>query len=400
MRRIAAHYLINRGEITARPVITLDDEGCITSISTWQRLDSLPETEFYAGALCAGFVNAHSHVELAYLRGAIERGSGFAGFARQIGAVRGNFSLDERVQALRAADAVMWAQGIDVVADIINGATSMPMKAASNIGYISFGEVFGLNSTTEPMRQLQAEWPEIILSPHSTYSLQEQTFRDAVADGNGDGDKGEDKEKPLSIHFMESEAEATLYHREGSLNEWYERMGWQCDFLAYGSPTRRIIESVPATRRVLLVHNCYVSREDIEQLQAHFGERLSWVLCPASNDYISGIRPPVDLLREMGCRICIGTDSLASNESLSMVGEMKYFSDVPLREVVKWATWNGAEALGMQAQVGELAVGRKSGIVLLEGIEADAEGELWLTERTTSRRLTGKSKDRVKEKFE
>lgn len=108
----------------------------------------------------------------------------------------------------------------------------------------------------------------------------------------------------------------------------------------------------------------------------------------------------MDLLREMGCRICIGTDSLASNESLSMVGEMKYFSDIPLRELVKWATWNGAEALGVQAQVGELAIGRKSGIVLIEGIEADAEGELWLTERTTSRRLTGKSKDRVKEKFE
>lgn len=248
MRRIAAHYLINRGEITARPVITLDDEGCITSIDTWQRLDSLPDTEFYAGALCAGFVNAHSHVELAYLRGAIERGSGFAGFARQIGAVRGNFSLNERVQALRAADAVMWAQGIDVVADIVNGATSMPMKAQSPIRYTTFGEVFGLNSTTEPMLRLQAEWPEVILTPHSTYSLQEETFRQIV-------EAGAEADAPLSIHFMESKAEAALYRGEGSLNDWYTRMGWQCDFLAYGSPTRRIIESVPATRRVLLVHN-------------------------------------------------------------------------------------------------------------------------------------------------
>ena len=170
-------------------------------------------------------------------------------------------------------------------------------------------------------------------------------------------------------------------------------MGWQCDFLAYGSPTRRIIESVPATRRVLLVHNCYVQREDIEQLQAHFGENLFWVVCPASNDYISGIKPPLDLMREMGCRICIGTDSLASNERLEMVGEMKYFRDVPLRELVRWATWNGAEALGVQDEIGEIEIGRRSGIVLLEGIEADADGELWLTERSTSRRLTGKSKD-------
>lgn len=385
MRRIAAHYLIRRGEITARPVITLDDEGCITSIDVWERLDTLAQTEFYAGALCAGFVNAHSHIELSYLRGAIERSSGFAGFARQIGAVRGNFTPEEREQALRTADAVMWAQGVDAVADIANGATSMEMKAQSPIRYTTFGEVFGLNSTTEPMLRLQAEWPEVILTPHSTYSLQEETFRQTV--------EAADDDVPLSIHFMESEAEAALYRGEGSLNDWYARMGWQCDFLAYGSPTRRIIESVPATRRVLLVHNCYVQREDIEQLQAHFGDRVSWVVCPASNDYISGIKPPIDLLREMGCRICIGTDSLASNERLEMVGEMKYFKDVPLRELVRWATWNGAEALGVQDEIGEIEIGRRSGIVLLEGIEADADGELWLTERSTSRRLTGKGKD-------
>lgn len=380
MRRIAAHYLISRGEIIPRPVITLNDEGCIISIDEWQRLDTLAQTEFYAGALCAGFVNAHSHIELSYLRGAIERGSGFAGFARQIGAVRGNFTLEEREQALRAADAAMWAQGVNAVADIANGATSMPMKAQSPIRYTTFGEVFGLNSTLEPMAALKAEWPEVILTPHSTYSLQEGLFRQTV--------EAEQKaDAPLSIHFMESEAEAALYRGEGSLNDWYERMGWRCDFMNYGSPTRRIIESVPATRRVLLVHNCYVGREDVEQLLGHFGDRVSWVVCPASNDFISGIKPPIDLLREMGCRICIGSDSLASNDRLSIIGEMKYFMDIPLRELLTWATRNGAEALGLQAELGDVEVGRRSGIVLLEGITSDNEGELWLTEQTTSRRL-------------
>lgn len=382
MRRIAAHYLISHGEIIPRPFITLDDQGCITSIDEWQRLDTLAQTEFYAGALCAGFVNAHSHIELSYLRGAIERGSGFAGFARQIGAVRGNFTPEEREQALRAADATMWAQGVDAVADIANGATSMEMKRRSPIRYTTFGEVFGLNSTTEPMLRLQADWPEVILTPHSTYSLQDEVFRQTI-------DADAESDAPLSIHFMESEAEAALYRGEGSLNAWYERMGWQCDFIGYGTPTRRIIESISATRKVLLVHNCYVGREDVEQLQAHFGDRVSWVVCPASNDYISGIKPPIDLLREMGCRICIGTDSLASNERLSMLGEMKYFMDIPLRELVTWATRNGAEALGLQAEIGEVEVGRRSGIVLLESIKADTDGELWLTEQTTSRRLAG-----------
>ena len=379
MRRIAAHYLINRGEVIARPVVTIDDGGTIVAIDVWERLDTLAQTEFYAGALCAGFVNAHSHIELSYLRGAIERGSGFAGFARQIGAVRGNFTPEEREQALRAADAVMWEQGVDAVADIANGATSMEMKRQSPIRYTTFGEVFGLNSTLEPMAALKADWPEVVLTPHSTYSLQDGLFRQTIeADAEADA--------PLSIHFMESEAEAALYRGEGSLQAWYERMGWSCDFIGYGSPTRRIIESVPATRKVLLVHNCYVEQRDVEQLQEHFGDRVSWVLCPCSNDFISGVKPPVELLRGMGCRICIGTDSLASNESLSMVREMQRFGDYPLREVVTWATWNGAEALGLQSEIGSVEVGRKASIILIEGIE-QRDGELWMTQQTKTRRL-------------
>lgn len=379
MRRIAAHYLINRGEVIARPVVTIDDGGTIVAIDTWERLDTLAQTEFYAGALSAGFVNMHSHIELSYLRGRIERRSGFAGFARQIGAVRGGFTPEEREQALRAADAVMWAQGVDAVADIANGATSMMMKRQSLIRYTTFGELFGLNSTLEPMAALKSEWPEVVLTPHSTYSLQEGLFREAV-------EADAERDAPLSIHFMESEDEAALYRGEGSLNDWYERMGWRCDFLAHGSPAQRITDVIEPTRRMLLVHNCYVGRSEVEQLQAHFGERLSWVLCPCSNDFISGVKPPVELLREAGCRICLGTDSLASNESLSMVREMQHFSDIPLREVVKWATWNGAEALGLQGETGSVEVGRKASLVLLEGIE-QRDGELWLTQQTTSRRL-------------
>ena len=375
MRRIAAHYLIRRGEITARPVITLDDEGCITSIDEWERLDTLAQTEFYAGALCAGFVNAHSHIELSYLRGAIERGSGFAGFARQIGAVRGNFTPEEREQALRTADAVMWAQGVDAVADIANGATSMPMKAQSPIRYTTFGEVFGLNSTTEPMLRLQAEWPEVILTPHSTYSLQEQTFRQTV-EAAGEADA------PLSIHFMESEAEAALYRGEGSLQAWYERMGWQCDFLHYGSPARRLAASLDRSTRLMLVHGCCIDEEDLSILENHFQHPVAWVLCPQSNDYISGLTPPVELLRRHNALICLGTDSLASNTNLSMLEEVKRIEGVPVAERMEWATLGGARALGMDDELGSVEVGKRPGLVLIEGFTSQG-----LAADATARRI-------------
>ena len=101
-------------------------------------LDSMAGVEFYSGILCAGFVNAHSHIELSYLRGAIAEGEGFAAFAESIGKVRGNYSEEERLAAIEVADREMWQEGVDAVGDIVNGSTSFAAKAASPIHYHNF----------------------------------------------------------------------------------------------------------------------------------------------------------------------------------------------------------------------------------------------------------------------
>lgn len=376
LRHIAAHYLIDRGEILSRPLITVDSRGEILGVEQWERLDAKPHTEFFAGALCAGWVNAHCHVELSYLRGAIERGTGFAGFARAIGQVRGQFTAEQRMRAMKAADAAMWQQGVMAVADIVNDSSSLEMKRQSPIHYHTLVEVFGLNSTAEASQPL-AETFGAELTPHSTYSIQEQTFRTIAQTGRG----------PISVHFMESEDEEALYRGEGSLAAWYERMGWSCDFLHHLSPAGRIIGSIPATRDLLLVHNCCVTAEQIASIEQHFSGRLSWVLCPRSNDYISGLRPPVEVLQRAGARICIGTDSLASNTSLEMIQELTALRHITARELIRWATINGAEALGLESQLGSVEVGKRPGIVLIEGLERNAEGELMLSESASARRL-------------
>ncbi len=381
MRRIAAHWLIDRGQVMQRPVVSIADDGQIVAIEQWESLDKMAHTEFYAGALTAGFVNAHCHIELSYLRWKIERGSGFAGFARAIGQVRGEATLDERVAALAAADAKMQSEGVVAVADIVNGSTSMAMKRQSKIYYHSFAEVFGLCSTEEPMKEL-LRYENTTLTPHSTYSLQEGVF--------GRVAKHEYETMataPLSVHFMESPDEKALYSGKGSLAAWYERMGWKCDFLHYGSPAARIVRQIAADRKVLLVHNCCIEEQDFQLIEQHFKMRPSWVVCPRSNDYISGLTPPLELLRKGGAEICIGTDSLASNEELSMVAEMKMMREVPLPELIGWATINGAKALGLEQQLGSLVVGKRPGIVLLEGVEKDSDGMLRIGPATTSRRL-------------
>ena len=334
--------------------------------------------EFYSGILCAGFVNAHSHIELSYLRGAITEGEGFAAFAESIGKVRGNFSEEERVAAIVEADRAMWQEGVDAVGDIVNGATSFAAKAASPIHYHNFVEVFGLRECNLDRQRELLKYPDTSLTPHSIYSVPDAPFRE-VCNASMD--------KPLSIHFLESPAEAELYRGCGSLYEWYSKVGFKCDFLQYGSPTERIVKCVPKERSVLLVHNCEVTARDIEVILNHFSAPVYWVLCPRSNNYISRIEPrSVERLRahSRNINICIGTDSLASNWSLSMIEELKMFRDVPLVELLQWATINGAKALGIADKYGSIEVGKRSGIVNITGVDLES---FTLTPTAKARRI-------------
>ena len=65
----------------------------------------------------------------------------------------------------------------------------------------------------------------------------------------------------------------------------------------------------------------------------------------------------------------LGTDSLASNWSLSILNEMKtirrHFPHIPLAEMLEWATLNGARALQMDDWLGSFEKGKKPGAVLV-----------------------------------
>lgn len=356
-------------------VVEVDNEGTITSITEHQNIDNLAHVEFYPGILIPGMVNAHCHLELSYLRGAIAEATGFAGFAREIGRVRGAYSDDERIHAAAVADAEMWQEGVEAVADIANDALVMDVKRRSPIHYLTFFEHFGLNNLDITPGKQMADSEGGRLTPHSTYSVQDAPFKE-ICNLSGE---------ILSLHMLESKAESELYVGCGSLAEWYGRMGWECDFIDYCTPARRVVESIANDKRLLLVHGCEATARDVEMLDAHFIEQPTWVLCPESNRYISNSKPPVDMLRRMGAAMAIGTDSLASARSLSMIDNMRLLSnDVELTELLRWATIGGAKALGLEATLGDIAVGKRPGLVIIEGADFEA---MRLGNESKSRRI-------------
>lgn len=359
-RRIASHYALIDGCLERNIIVEVDALGTITRIEHCTDLDREAGVEFYPGILIPGMVNAHCHLELSYLRGAIAEGGGYATFASEIGRVRGGFSDEERLRKASIADAKMWAEGIEAVADIANDDLIMQIKEESKIEYKTLFEFFGLNNhNTETLEELASRYRNASVTPHSTYSVQDREFR-SICSGS---------RELLSLHFMESENEVLLYQHQGPLNEWYNRMGWECDFICHGSPARRVAACVAEDTNLLLVHNTCAKEADVTLIEQRVKGGATWVLCPESNRYISNLCPPVKMLEELGCRIAIGTDSLASARTLSMVDNMRLLGDVPLVRLLTYATINGAKALGLEATKGSIEIGKSPGLVILEGVD-------------------------------
>ncbi len=372
MRRISSHLLLTPSGLLPDRIVTVDGDGVITDISTSSHLDSEAGVEFYPGILIPGFVNAHCHLELSHLRGAIPPGEGFTAFVRGMRMVR-------RAESDGMAgfwDAKMWAEGVSAVADICNGASTFELKRRSRIKYHNFCELFGLHADPEKTFALcdeaLAAGLTAYVTPHSLYSLNRDNYQLSIVNYQ------------LSIHFLESADEVGLFHRKGAMWEWYREQGLNPDFLDYGSPAERLVAQTPRDRSVMLVHNCAVTQRDIDIVMEHFTAPVAWVLCPGSNRYISGLAPPVELLRRNGLQIAVGTDSLASNDTLSMIRELGMIKNVPLTELLGWATAGGAKALGMDDRLGTIEVGKSPGLVLLTGVDLQT---LTLTENARTERI-------------
>jgi cytosine/adenosine deaminase-related metal-dependent hydrolase len=102
-------------------------------------------------------------------------------------------------------------------------------------------------------------------------------------------------------------------------------------------------------------------------------ENLYWCVCPNSNIFIENEIPPLKLLIQEGCKIVIGTDSLASNNKLSILEELKTlhlnFPEVLMEDLICWATLNGARALGMEDEFGVIESGKKPGLLLIQDVD-------------------------------
>lgn len=359
------------GQIVPNGVVDFAENGTVLSVrGNVQDIDSLPKAEYFNGLLIPGMVNAHCHLELSFFKGEIPQGTGLVEFIKNVVSRRASFGRDLQIERAKTEDALMWASGVQAVGDISNDTVSFDAKIDSHIHYHTFAEYFGTPAKAEARAQYLRDTAivktarklglQISPSPHSTYLVGEELFGYA------------NESERLSIHFMETTSEVELFQSKGGMYDFMEECGMMPDFLHYGGHSRRLVGQVDGQIPTLLVHNTQIKGEDVERIMSHFGD-VTFVLCPRSNYYIERGAPPAKMLRDMGCSVALGTDSLSSNTSLDMAAEVEWLwrnnGDLELATILGWATMGGARGLGMDSLIGSFTQGKRPGAVLIEGLD-------------------------------
>ncbi len=335
-------------------------------------------------ALLPGLVNAHTHLELSWLRGRVPPGPDFLTW---VGALMRARTAPEQPGDLvtegpcRAAIAEMRATGTVAVGDIANALISPVLLAEAGMPGVVFHELIGFRVTDGPRHVEQARArhaglasPDVrvAVASHAPFSVSRELFtaiRDVAAG-----------ETPAitSVHVGESPEEvALLMTGEGP---WRERLvalnAWRDDWTPPGcGPGDYLCDLGVIAAGTLVVHGVQLTDAELARIAAA-GATL--VTCPRSNTWVGVGAPPIARFIASGVRLAVGTDSLASCPDLNLFAELaemrRLAPEAPARRLLAAATVGGAEALGLAADFGTIEAGRRAELVVVDtGGVADPE---------------------------
>ena len=351
-------------------VVTTNDGTIVDLVPASQAGE---DCKILEGILSPGFINAHCHLELSHLKGAITTETGLSEFVKQI--VPKRVAPPEIIEAaIEAAENEMYNNGIVAVGDICNTADTIAAKTKSKLAYYNFVEIYGLDPLLAAQKMnegllLQAQYEAVhlkaVVVPHAPYSVPSALLQ-LLAEKYGS--------HTVSMHNQETKAENDFFENKiGAFVDMYARVGVCLDFFTPTKTTslQSVLPYLKDAAKTIWVHNSFTSESDIKAVQATNTDAY-WCLCPSANQYIENTMPPVQLLREQHANIIIGTDSYASNWSLNMLDELKriqtHNAQIPLAEMLTWITSNGARALQMEDKLGSIEIGKKPGLVLIENL--------------------------------
>jgi cytosine/adenosine deaminase-related metal-dependent hydrolase len=342
------------------------------TLATLRRIHGAPVQEFPGCVIMPGLVNAHSHLELTHfpswkLRKGIDyTPRTYVDWVVQVIKTRRALTRDELVHSVREGICKSLDSGTTALGEIVTDRSLIPLYRESPLAGRLYCEAIGHDPAqcemlvNELERTIAAFGPGRLqpgISPHAPHTVAGRFMVELTSLARRHA-------LPTAIHLAESREEASFFHDTTGMiaSELYPLAGWQ-DYLP---PPRRTtptawVDSLGAFHdTTAAIHCVHVTPADVEILRAR---GVTAVLCPRSNDRLAVGHAPASLLKKAGVPLALGTDSLASNDSLSLWDEMRFLrrrfpGTFEPAEVLEMATLGAAQALLIDREVGTLTRGK------------------------------------------
>ena len=345
------------------------ERGVIQSISTEGGRSGPGDLPDFSDCLILpGFVNAHSHLALSALEGMIPKREKFTDWAKELVPVDGNLNPMKRREVMLQKFPVLFRSGVTILADYLADPELIEEFEKLPIRTLVFLEVLGFkNEFAEPLAheaekilaKYQSPHPlmKIGLAPHAPYTVSPELFHKLR-------DLADRYSCPFSCHVAEFPEEVRfLKDGKGEMHDLHLQLG---SFEETWTPPRetplRYLEKLGVLDSMIAVHLNHIDG-DIDLL---LSRDVGAVFCPGTTRWFGRKQKmPVKQLIQRGAAVGIGTDSLASNETLNFLHELRtaeeLLPELTRMEILGMATQGGARVLGFNG--GCLAPGKPADFI-------------------------------------
>lgn len=366
----------------ARIVVTMDgppiengavavNDGCVQAVGEFAHVDRLYPGEVVdlgEQALLPGLINAHCHLDYTMMRNAIHPHKSFTQWIARINALKRSLEADDYVRAIEQGFRELVKWGTTTVLNIEAFPEVLPKLTAPPIRTWWFYELIDIRQRL-PTEELVAgafmffkNRPDWLggfgLSPHAPYTASDELYRLANDCARVTG-------MPLTTHVAESgEEEAMFRHGSGELYDFMRSLGRSMEDCGGRSSLGRLLENELVHADWILAHVNHCDENDLERVVRL---RLNIVHCPRSHAYFAHQPFAFRALHERGVNLSLGTDSVASNDSLNLFAEMQALQkrEPWLRpdDLLRTVTTNSARALQKAGALGQISPGAHADLI-------------------------------------